>query len=110
MSEAPRIKVLVAEDELYLGTLLEQFLTSRGHDVTVVRDGANALATLRHESFDVALLDIVMPELDGLDVLRQVREQPVPPEVIVITGNGTIETAIAALKLEIGRASCRERV
>ena len=99
MTEAPRIKVLVAEDELYLGTLLEQFLTSRGHDVTVVRDGANALATLRHESFDVALLDIVMPELDGLEVLRHLRNEPAPPEVIIITGNGTVETAIGAMRL-----------
>ena len=99
MTEAPRIKVLVAEDELYLGTLLEQFLTSRGHDVTVVRDGANALARLRHESFDVALLDIVMPELDGLEVLRHLRNEPAPPEVIIITGNGTVETAIGAMRL-----------
>ena len=99
MTEAPRIKVLVAEDELYLGTLLEQFLTSRGHDVTVVRDGASALATLRHESFDVALLDIVMPELDGLEVLRHLRNEPAPPEVIIITGNGTVETAIGAMRL-----------
>ncbi|MDP1857160.1 MAG: sigma-54 dependent transcriptional regulator [Gemmatimonadaceae bacterium] len=99
MTEAPRIKVLVAEDELYLGTLLEQFLTSRGHDVTVVRDGANALDRLRHESFDVALLDIVMPELDGLEVLRHLRNEPAPPEVIIITGNGTVETAIGAMRL-----------
>ena len=99
MTEAPRIKVLVAEDELYLGTLLEQFLTSRGHDVTVVRDGASALATLRHESFDVALLDIVMPELDGLEVLRHLRDEPAPPEVIIISGNGTVETAIGAMRL-----------
>ncbi|MEO6443700.1 MAG: sigma-54 dependent transcriptional regulator [Gemmatimonadaceae bacterium] len=99
MSEAPRIKVLVAEDEQHLGTLLEQFLTSRGHEVRVVRDGVSALALLRSESFDVALLDIVMPEMDGLEVLRCVRDEPVPPEVIIITGNGTVETAIGAMRL-----------
>ncbi len=99
MTDTSRIKVLVAEDEQHLGTLLEQFLTSRGHDVTVVRDGATALATLRAESYDVALLDIVMPELDGLEVLRHVRDEPSPPEVIIITGNGTVETAIGAMRL-----------
>ena len=99
MKEQLRIKVLIAEDEEMLGNVLEQFLTSRGHDVTVVRDGRAALEALRRESFDVALLDIVMPELDGLEVLRQVIDEPSPPQVIIITGNGTIETAITAIRL-----------
>ncbi|HWJ21616.1 MAG TPA: sigma-54 dependent transcriptional regulator [Gemmatimonadaceae bacterium] len=99
MREQPRIKVLVAEDEENLGNLLEQFLIGRGHAVTVVRDGRSALHALRAETFDVALLDIVMPEMDGLEVLRHVREETAPPEVIIITGNGTIETAITAMKL-----------
>lgn len=93
------IRVLIAEDEAHLGSILEQYMTARGFAVTVVRNGRAALEKLQTESFDVALLDIVMPEVDGLEVLRQVREEPLPPEIIVITGNGTIETAIAALKL-----------
>jgi DNA-binding NtrC family response regulator len=99
MKEPTRIKVLIAEDEEMLGNVLEQFLTSRGHDVVVVRDGRAALDALRRDSFDVALLDIVMPELDGLEVLRQVIDDPAPPQVIIITGNGTIETAITAIRL-----------
>jgi len=93
------IRVLIAEDETHLGMILEQFMRARGFAVTMVRNGRAALELLRTDAFDVALLDIVMPELDGLEVLRLVREQPTPPEIIVITGNGTIETAIAALKL-----------
>jgi DNA-binding NtrC family response regulator len=99
MKEPARIKVLIAEDEEMLGNVLEQFLTSRGHAVTVVRDGRAALDALRRDAFDVALLDIVMPELDGLEVLRQVIDEPAPPQVIIITGNGTIETAITAIRL-----------
>jgi two-component system, NtrC family, response regulator AtoC len=95
----PRIRVLIAEDEENLGNILEQFLTGRGHIVQVTRDGRAALELLRRETYDVALLDIVMPEMDGLEVLRHVREDPSPPEVIIITGNGTIETAITAMKL-----------
>ena len=95
----PRIKVLIAEDEENLGTILEQFLAGRGHQVTNVRDGRAALQALRADTYDVALLDIVMPELDGLEVLKAVREETAPPEVIIITGNGTIETAITAMKL-----------
>lgn len=96
--ESP-IRVLIAEDEAHLGVILEQFLTARGFSVRVERDGRSALEALQRESFDVALLDVVMPEVDGLEVMRQVRERPVPPEIIVITGNGTIETAMAALRL-----------
>ena len=98
-STGPRIKVLLAEDEEHLGTILEQFLTGRGYQVTVTRDGKAALAALRSDTYDVALLDIVMPEMDGLEVLRHVREEPNHPEVIIITGNGTIETAITAIRL-----------
>ena len=96
---SPRIKVLIAEDEEHLGTILEQFLQGRGHSVTTVRDGRAALQALRADTYDVALLDIVMPELDGLEVLKAVREETAPPETIIITGNGTIETAITAMKL-----------
>ena len=63
----PRIRVLIAEDEENLGNILEQFLTGRGHVVQVTRDGRAALEQLRRETYDVALLDIVMPEMDGLD-------------------------------------------
>jgi DNA-binding NtrC family response regulator len=99
LPDARRVRVLIAEDEGHLGTILEHFLTGRGYQVTTARDGRAALDLLRAESFDVALLDIVMPEMNGLEVLRAVREEPLPPEVIIITGNGTIETAITAIKL-----------
>jgi DNA-binding NtrC family response regulator len=99
MTDSPRIKVLIAEDEEHLGTILEHFLAGRGYQTQVVRDGRSALDSLRADSFDVALLDIVMPEMDGLAVLRHVREESLPPECIIITGNGTIDTAITAMKL-----------
>ncbi|MBW8839297.1 MAG: response regulator, partial [Gemmatimonadetes bacterium] len=76
MPDQGRIRVLVAEDEEHLGQILTSFLAGRGHQVVAVTDGRAALEALRAESFDVALLDIVMPEMDGLEVLRQVREEP----------------------------------
>ncbi len=99
MTGDSRIKVLIAEDEPHLGAILEKFLVGRGYQVSTYGDGRAALDALRAEAFDVALLDIVMPEMDGLEVLRQVREEVSPPEIIIITGNGTIETAISAMKL-----------
>lgn len=95
----PHIKVLLAEDEPLLASVLEQFLVSRGHAVTVVHDGRAALEAIRRGAFDVALLDIAMPEMDGLDVLRHLGDEPSPPQVIIITGNGTIETAITSIRL-----------
>src|SRR3982750_936693 len=94
-----RIRVLVAEDEENLAQILTTFLRGRGHHVVCVGDGKAAIQALRDETFDVALLDIVMPEMDGLDTLKQMRADPDPPEIIIITGNGTLETAINAMKL-----------
>ncbi len=99
MTEPSRIRIVLAEDEAMLATVLEQFLVSRGHAVVVVHDGRAALEAIRHGPCDVALLDISMPEMDGLEVLRHLQEEPAPPQVIIITGNGTIETAITAIRL-----------
>lgn len=99
MSDQPRIRVLLAEDEAALGAILKDYLEGRGHLVTHVSDGRAAIEALATRAFDVALLDIVMPEADGLTVLKALRESPEPPEAIIITGNGTIDTAITALKL-----------
>jgi DNA-binding NtrC family response regulator len=98
-SATGRIRVLVAEDEENLAQILTTFLRGRGHHVVCVGDGKAAIQALRDEAFDVALLDIVMPEMDGLDTLKQMRADPDPPEIIIITGNGTLETAINAMKL-----------
>src|SRR6478736_5246545 len=94
-----RIRILVAEDEENLAQILCAFLRGRGHHVVYVRDGKAALQAVRDEAFDVALVDIVMPEMDGLEVLKNLRAEPDPPQVIIITGNGTVETAITAMKL-----------
>ena len=95
---APAPRVLVAEDEEHLGVLVAQFLRGRGLDVVLERDGAAAAARLAAESFDVALVDVQMPGLDGLAVLDRARSLPRPPEVIVATGNGAAEAVLAALR------------
>ena len=97
--EQTQIRILLAEDEANLAQILATFLTGQGHHVTTCGDGRSAIEALRTEAFDVALLDIVMPDLDGLEVLRRLRDEADRPEVIIITGNGTIETAISAMKL-----------
>ena len=77
--------VLIADDEESLRWILEQALTKRGHAVESVPDGTRAWAALESGRFDVALLDIRMPGLAGLDVLTRVRERNVDTLCIVMT-------------------------
>lgn len=93
------IKILLAEDERNLARILETQLRKRGFDVVVAHDGRAAIDELKAEDFDVALVDLVMPEVDGIGVLREAVGLDAPPEVVIVTGNGTVETAIAAMKL-----------
>jgi DNA-binding NtrC family response regulator len=65
----------------------------------LVHDGESALQAARETEFDVALLDIMMPGVSGIDVLRDLRQQEQPPEVLVMTGHATVETALQAMKL-----------
>ncbi len=94
-----QIRVLLAEDERNLSRILETQLRKRGFDVAVAADGRAAVDALKAEEFDVALVDLVMPEIDGIGVLRKAMELDAPPEVVIVTGNGTVDTAIAAMKL-----------
>lgn len=95
----PQPRVLIAEDEPQLGVILQQFLAARGFHVYLVQNGRDALKQLGQETIDVALVDLVMPELDGLEVLRVLRGQPASPEVIVVTGNASVETTVSALRM-----------
>lgn len=90
--------VLVAEDEEHLGLLLAQFLRGRGLEVMLVRDGRAALEAMGAGSFDAAIVDVQMPGLDGFAVIDAARVLPRPPEIVVATGNSTVETAAAALR------------
>ena len=93
------IRVLIGEDEQSLGMLLRDFLTQRGCDATLTLTGDATLDALKAQAFDVAILDVTMPGIDGIEILRRLREEIDPPEVIVVTGNRTIEPAIGAVRL-----------
>ncbi len=93
------LRVLLADDEEALRRILTRELIRRGHQVTPAEDGKTALSLLEKEEFDVAVLDVRMPQLDGLAVLKQLREEVAPPEVIILTGNATVENAVEAMRL-----------
>jgi DNA-binding NtrC family response regulator len=100
---ARAISVLVADDDPDQRVLLERVLQGEDggaeHSVTTVADGRSALAALRERLFDVVLLDLSMPGLDGLEVLEAISDDPQRPQVIFVSGTGTVATATRAMKL-----------
>jgi two-component system, NtrC family, nitrogen regulation response regulator GlnG len=100
-SEQPEVaagSILVADDEESIRWVLERACTQRGHAVTVVGTGTEALAALRARPFDVALVDIKMPDLSGLDVLSRAREDRIDTLFIIMTAQNTMANAIEATK------------
>jgi two-component system response regulator AtoC len=92
------IKVLVVDDEEPFRRLLKNELTRKGYAVEVAADGAAALRLLAEAAFDVALLDVVMPGMDGLALMKRLKEEGGAPPIIVLTGKATVETAVDAMK------------
>ena len=99
MNEQRDARLLIAEDESNLRLVLQKELQRLGYRVQAAPDGEAALRKLEESNVDVLLCDINMPHMDGMELLRRVHERPNPPEVIMLTGQGTIETAVEAMKL-----------
>jgi DNA-binding NtrC family response regulator len=99
MSANASINLLIAEDEKNLGIVLQRELARLGHRVTLVHDGDGAVQAAKENDFDIALLDIMMPGRNGLEVLRELREMEQSPEVLMMTGHATVETALQAMKM-----------
>ncbi|MBL8696662.1 MAG: sigma-54-dependent Fis family transcriptional regulator [Planctomycetes bacterium] len=98
-AEIAALQVLLAEDERTIAVTLRDALESAGHAVTALADGRQALEALAKRAFDVVVTDVRMPGASGLDVLKAARAQNPPCEVLVITGYGTIEQAVEAMRL-----------
>ncbi len=93
--------VLIVDDEAEIRESLESILLDESYQVTCSGSAVEALALMRDVEYDVLLLDIWLPDGDGLDVLRRLREMDLSamPEVVIISGHGTIEAAVRATKL-----------
>lgn len=93
-------KLLVVDDENNLRLVVQKELSRQGHQVETAENGEVAWEKMEEQDFDVLLCDINMPRLDGIGLLRRIREKcPNPPEVIMLTGQATVESAIEAMKL-----------
>ncbi len=91
-------RILIADDEAPQRTMLAGFLRKRGYDVLEAPDGEEALRITRSEAVDLVLSDMRMPGLDGLELLRAVRESNPSLEVIVMTAFGSVESAVEAMR------------
>ncbi|MBI2553540.1 MAG: sigma-54-dependent Fis family transcriptional regulator [Candidatus Rokubacteria bacterium] len=94
-----QIRVLVAADEKNLRELLTRELARKGHQVDSAADGLEALEQLRETAYDVLVLDMKMPRLEGIELLRELQKFPEHPQVIVTTGFAEVATAVEAMKL-----------
>jgi two-component system response regulator PilR (NtrC family) len=91
-------KVLVVDDERSILLLLKEALSQWGYQVTVASSAAEALGLLKSELFDALITDIRMPDMSGLELLREVKKQDESIEVVMMTGYPTIASAVQALK------------
>lgn len=93
------VRILVVEDNRTLADGLLAVLRSSGYAVDVVHDGVSALAALATESFDLVVLDLSLPEMDGLEVLRELRAGGNRSAVLVLTARGALDERIRGLDL-----------
>jgi DNA-binding NtrC family response regulator len=91
-------RILVVDDDEFVCSSLKWLLADDGYDVETAADGKNALVTLSRQTFDLVLTDLMMPDVDGLAVLREVKKRAPNTAVIILTGYGTLEAAMSALK------------
>jgi two-component system response regulator FlrC len=92
-------RILVVDDEEGIRTFLSETLELEGHAVTQAGDGREALERLGRESFDLMITDLSMPRMDGMELVRRVRDQQPDTEIIVLTAHGTVATAVEAMRL-----------
>jgi DNA-binding response OmpR family regulator len=93
--------ILVMEDETSVAKGLEMVLTEEGYTVDVAITGNSALTTLANDGIDLLVADLRLPDIDGMEVIRQVKANRPKTEVIVITGYSTVSSAIDAMKMGV---------
>ena len=93
------MNILIVDDDAEIGRTLGHLLERRNHQVTLATRGAQALTLATATSFDIIILDVRMPEMDGFDTLRALREQGYTGGLIMLTGEGDVEDAVRASQL-----------
>jgi len=90
--------ILVVDDDVSVRTTFSSVLRQEGYRVTAVKNGYEAIMAINEESFDLALVDLRMPGLDGIEVLEKIKTRRPQTRVIIFTGYGSITTAVEAMR------------
>ena len=92
-------KVLLVDDEEDFLEVLAERMTSRGIEVSTATSATEAIRIAENESFDAIIVDLMMPEMDGLEALKLIKEKKPESQVILLTGHATVDKGIEAMKL-----------
>jgi len=92
-------RILVVDDEDIVRTSCSRALVPEGYEVTPAKNGLEGLKLISENKFDLVLTDLKMPDMDGIEVLRRIKEGWPEIEVIIITGYQTVDTAVKSIKL-----------
>src|SRR5690606_19618151 len=92
-------RILVVDDEANIRTLIDEILSEEGYEVTTAADAEQARAARRSHDYDLVLLDIWMPDTDGISLLKEWFDGDMPGAVVMMSGHGTVDTAVEATRL-----------
>ena len=92
-------RILLVDDEVVFTRNMSKLLTARGYLVHAVNSGDAAIQALDREDFDVVVLDLKMPGMDGIATLKEIKKLGLFTETLILTGHGAIDTALEAIKL-----------
>ncbi|MEJ2245717.1 MAG: sigma-54 dependent transcriptional regulator [Acidobacteriota bacterium] len=92
-------RILVADDERIIRDVLEDLLTSESYTVDLAKNGSQTLKMVREREYEALLLDLMMPDMDGIQILEELQDFENRPEVIILTAYASLEKAIQATKL-----------
>ena len=96
----PPVKVLVVDDDRAICDYMETFLTKDGFDVKTLSDPAAATEEVKNGGYHLVVLDLMMPEMDGVEVLKRIRKVDTDVAVVIFTGYPSLETAVQSMKLD----------
>jgi DNA-binding NtrC family response regulator len=94
-----KAEILLVDDEVVFTTNMSRLLSTRGYQVTAVNNGEEAIRALKEKPFDVTVLDLKMPLMDGITTLQQMKKLNLLTEVLILTGHGSMDTAFQAIEM-----------
>jgi DNA-binding NtrC family response regulator len=94
-----RPRILLVDDEVAFANNLLKLLSKRGYDAVVVYNGADAVNMVGEKEFDVIILDMKMPGMDGIATLKEIKKKVPLVEVVILTGHGSVESGIEGMQL-----------